>query len=118
MPESISSPAILRQDSGNCLCPDIVQKHPLGIAEIDFFQHIIRQEQSIDLPAPLPWNLPHTVAEILVIGFEEAVVNPVHVWVGAAVRTEQNPVGIAQKEAAGSIGLPPQFADASTDVHV
>src|ERR1700722_6011895 len=50
-----------------------------GVFKVYLAQHIVRQEQAVDGPSALSWCAgSHAVGEILVIGFEEAVMKPIH----------------------------------------
>src|SRR5436190_9661344 len=90
----------------------LAQDHALGVAVINLFQRLVGQEQAVDPPATLAGRLLRTVAEILVVGFQKAVVQLVGRQAGAGIDPEQNAVGVAQEEAPRSVRLAAQLGQA------
>jgi hypothetical protein len=85
---------------------------------IDLTQDVVGKMQAIDLPATLRGDRPAAVGEILIVSFEEAVVDSVPVQHGTVICAEYDAVGITQEEAARAVRLAPELGDASRDVDV
>ncbi len=93
-----------------------VAKNSFGVAVIDFFEHIIGQKQTVNMPAPLAWNLAKTVIEIFVVTFEETIIPAIPIGVRRKIQPEQNSISVLEKETACGVRLTSQFGNARGDI--
>ena len=71
-----------------------MQYHPLGVLIIDFLQHVRRQVKPADIPAALLRDFADIVIEVFVVGFQEAIGQPIRLEIGAGIDAEENPIGV------------------------
>jgi hypothetical protein len=90
------------------------EQQSLGVFSIDLLQHFVGEEDPVDVPEALEVVAGGAV-EVFVVGFEEAVVDPVGVAVRGGVGPEEDPVLLFEEELAGGVGLAAEFGDPGVD---
>src|SRR5208283_3456982 len=86
------------------------------ILAIDAAQYIVRQEQTVNVPASLAGGM-RWIFEVFIAGFEKTEVKAVHAGFWNQVSPEKNAVRILEEEFAGRVGLAAEFRAASGDIH-
>ena len=95
-----------------------MRKSLRGVARVDLFEDIAGQVDGRDAPAPLRRHpRARRIVKMLIVGFEKAEVQRVVGGAGwKAIRSEENPIGVADNQPAGGARLAAELAQTSRDV--
>src|SRR5580698_6863065 len=90
-------------------------QQPECIVSVNLAQDIVRQINSLDLPAPLAGRM-RWVVEVLVRRFQKSEVQAVHGFFRHQVGAKQDAVRELEKKSTRGIGLAPEFRGPCTDI--
>src|SRR5579883_1702745 len=92
-------------------------KQAIRVAVIHAAQYVVGKIDSVDVPAALPADGARRVREVLVRGFQEAEVRPVHLGGRRkAIQSKQDAIRVPFEESPSRVGLAAQFGDPCRNV--
>src|SRR6266704_1348286 len=103
-------------------------QEPSSIVEVHLLENPIRQSQTINPPAALGWHWHRSVIEVLIFGFQKAVIDFVQLIgedllrrigpVRNRIRAKKDSILVFLEELPGHARLPAELSDAGPQLHV